>query len=329
MTDGVNGLTVNGRTGARGGQQVNENGYPPGVYEVGELDLDPQAQGVTPIDFGAGAPRSATAQPAGGQQPGYPQPTGYERPGSFPQASGYEQYQQQTGYEFPADGSFPQVSGYEQGAGYEQAADYQQGAGYPAASGYPAEQAADYQAYQTGSYPLAGSPSAGSLSAGAYRTGALPLAAGAAAGDVAGQGYRAGAPTEMFRPVGRGGSDRWSAPNDDLNLDAGHDGRPGLAPPPLRGRRSSGPGTGSWSALGTPASTPTAAPAPAPKGPRLRVDWPNCKAHGLCHELLPEAVGLDEWGYPVVSTNVLPSHVADDARRAVIACPTLALHLVD
>ena len=32
----------------------------------------------------------------------------------------------------------------------------------------------------------------------------------------------------------------------------------------------------------------------------LRVDWPQCRARGLCAELLPERIVLDEWGYPVV-----------------------------
>ena len=32
----------------------------------------------------------------------------------------------------------------------------------------------------------------------------------------------------------------------------------------------------------------------------LRVDWPACEARGLCHEVLPELVDLDEWGYPIV-----------------------------
>lgn len=61
---------------------------------------------------------------------------------------------------------------------------------------------------------------------------------------------------------------------------------------------------------------------------RLRVDWPRCNAHGLCHELLPEVVGLDEWGYPVV-TGDLPEGLVELARQAVVACPTLALRLVD
>ncbi|HEX3003702.1 MAG TPA: ferredoxin [Angustibacter sp.] len=61
---------------------------------------------------------------------------------------------------------------------------------------------------------------------------------------------------------------------------------------------------------------------------RLRVDWPRCAAHGLCHELLPEVVGLDEWGYPVVAGD-LPEELVELARQAVVACPTLALRLVD
>ena len=60
---------------------------------------------------------------------------------------------------------------------------------------------------------------------------------------------------------------------------------------------------------------------------RLRVDWPACHAHGLCAELLPELVGLDEWGYPLLGGEV-PDDLVEHARRAVTACPTLALRLV-
>lgn len=63
-------------------------------------------------------------------------------------------------------------------------------------------------------------------------------------------------------------------------------------------------------------------------GPRrLRVDWPSCRARGLCHELLPQVVDLDEWGYPVVTRDVPPELVAE-AGVAVRTCPTLALRLV-
>ncbi len=70
--------------------------------------------------------------------------------------------------------------------------------------------------------------------------------------------------------------------------------------------------------------------APARRGGKLlRVDWPAGKAHGLCHELAPELVGLDEWGFPVVTPRALRGARLDDAKRAVAACPTLALRLVE
>ena len=60
---------------------------------------------------------------------------------------------------------------------------------------------------------------------------------------------------------------------------------------------------------------------------RLRVDWPACRARGLCHEVLPEAVDLDEWGYPIVTRDIDPALLAD-AKAAVRACPRNALRLV-
>ncbi|HET7691332.1 MAG TPA: ferredoxin [Nocardioidaceae bacterium] len=59
----------------------------------------------------------------------------------------------------------------------------------------------------------------------------------------------------------------------------------------------------------------------------LVVDWPSCKGRGLCHELLPEAIDLDDWGYPVV-TSTVSDQLLVNARKAMRACPTLALHLV-
>ena len=61
---------------------------------------------------------------------------------------------------------------------------------------------------------------------------------------------------------------------------------------------------------------------------RLVVDWPACKAHGVCAELLPEIVELDEWGYPVIAAGAVPSSLRRYARRAVSSCPTLALRLL-
>jgi ferredoxin len=34
---------------------------------------------------------------------------------------------------------------------------------------------------------------------------------------------------------------------------------------------------------------------------QLRVNPIACTGHGLCAELLPELVTLDEWGYPVLA----------------------------
>jgi ferredoxin len=51
-----------------------------------------------------------------------------------------------------------------------------------------------------------------------------------------------------------------------------------------------------------------------------------CAGHGLCADLLPELIELDEWGYPMLAGHV-PVHLEAHARRAVSACPTLALRL--
>lgn len=58
---------------------------------------------------------------------------------------------------------------------------------------------------------------------------------------------------------------------------------------------------------------------------RLVVDPIKCDAHGLCAELLPELIQLDDWGYPIVSPDPVPRGLEGHARRAITACPTLAL----
>jgi ferredoxin len=60
---------------------------------------------------------------------------------------------------------------------------------------------------------------------------------------------------------------------------------------------------------------------------RLRVNPIRCMAHGLCAELLPERVRLDDWGYPILEGAELPPELIKHARRAADACPTLALLL--
>lgn len=60
---------------------------------------------------------------------------------------------------------------------------------------------------------------------------------------------------------------------------------------------------------------------------RLEIDWTRCDGHGLCARLLPEQVSLDEWGFPVLSTQNVEPVRERDARRTVAACPRLALRL--
>jgi ferredoxin len=60
---------------------------------------------------------------------------------------------------------------------------------------------------------------------------------------------------------------------------------------------------------------------------RLRVNPIACTGHGVCAELLPEMISLDEWGYPIVSGDPVPARLLALARRAVADCPTLALLL--
>ena len=61
---------------------------------------------------------------------------------------------------------------------------------------------------------------------------------------------------------------------------------------------------------------------------RLVVDWIICDGRGLCAELLPERIRADEWGYPLVSPEPLHADLLPYAKRAVAACPTLAMRLV-
>ena len=63
------------------------------------------------------------------------------------------------------------------------------------------------------------------------------------------------------------------------------------------------------------------------EGPTLRVNPINCRAHGLCAELLPELIELDEWGYPLIRSGPVPRTLRSTAATTVSACPSLALRL--
>ena len=59
----------------------------------------------------------------------------------------------------------------------------------------------------------------------------------------------------------------------------------------------------------------------------LRVDRIRCDGHGLCAELLPEIVHLDDWGYPILRPGPVPEHLLPMAQRVVEDCPVLAIAL--
>lgn len=58
---------------------------------------------------------------------------------------------------------------------------------------------------------------------------------------------------------------------------------------------------------------------------RLIIDWTRCDGHGLCAQVLPDAIRADEWGYPIITDEVVARLDPVDVRRAVALCPALAL----
>ena len=74
---------------------------------------------------------------------------------------------------------------------------------------------------------------------------------------------------------------------------------------------------------------PTFAEARAARATRaeLVLDRIACDGFGMCAELLPELIELDDWGYPIVAAGGVPDELLEHARRAVKVCPVLALRL--
>ena len=66
---------------------------------------------------------------------------------------------------------------------------------------------------------------------------------------------------------------------------------------------------------------------PATERTELVVDRVACDGFGMCAELLPELIELDDWGYPIVAAGGVPDVLVDHAKRAVAVCPVLALRL--
>ena len=62
---------------------------------------------------------------------------------------------------------------------------------------------------------------------------------------------------------------------------------------------------------------------------RLVVNPIACSGHGLCAELFPERVTEDDWGYLIIGEEPLTPELESHARRAIDACPAMALMLRD
>jgi len=62
----------------------------------------------------------------------------------------------------------------------------------------------------------------------------------------------------------------------------------------------------------------------------LRVNPILCDGFGHCHELAPELVQVDEWGYPIIHDELTPTSeltLLKSARLAVRGCPRQALRI--
>ena len=60
---------------------------------------------------------------------------------------------------------------------------------------------------------------------------------------------------------------------------------------------------------------------------KLRVDWILCDGYGLCGDLLPDLIELDDWRYPILRSGPVDRGRVHDAQRAVDCCPVKALRL--
>jgi len=61
----------------------------------------------------------------------------------------------------------------------------------------------------------------------------------------------------------------------------------------------------------------------------LRVNAIACAGRGLCAEIAPELITLDDWGFPLIQPGPVPPGLMADAEAAVRICPLLALRLAE
>jgi ferredoxin len=52
-----------------------------------------------------------------------------------------------------------------------------------------------------------------------------------------------------------------------------------------------------------------------------------CDGRGLCAEIAPELITLDDWGFPMIEPGAVPPDLMPEAEAAVRICPLLALRL--
>ncbi len=59
----------------------------------------------------------------------------------------------------------------------------------------------------------------------------------------------------------------------------------------------------------------------------LHVSPIACDGRGLCAEIAPELISLDDWGFPMIEPGQIPPGLMAEAEAAVRICPLLALRL--
>jgi ferredoxin len=59
----------------------------------------------------------------------------------------------------------------------------------------------------------------------------------------------------------------------------------------------------------------------------LKIDMLACDGRGVCAELFPERIAMDDWGYAIVDPTPIDASLMPHAKRAVAACPVLALRI--
>lgn len=59
----------------------------------------------------------------------------------------------------------------------------------------------------------------------------------------------------------------------------------------------------------------------------LKLDPIACDGRGVCAELFPERIDLDDWGFPIIDPSPIGAGSLAHAKRATAACPVLALRL--